>query len=150
MTYLFFCKGVTSYRTKILYVPQRPSLLSGSPQDFLTAITSLSVHDSKPRRQSDPVLTSDSIQQPTADIFERAHQLGEAWEIDRELWTRTWGNLSGGEAQRILLATAVALGTAEVLLLDGECNTNLTQKKSFLIDPFKQNPRPLLTRKLLT
>ena len=121
----FFGKGITSYRTKILYVPQRPSLLSGSPQDFLTAITSLSVHKPKPQyRQENNLGTPNPIptQQPIHNIFENAHQVAETWGIDRELWTRTWGNLSGGEAQRILLATAVALDTAEVLLLDGECN----------------------------
>ncbi|KAJ2972360.1 hypothetical protein NUW54_g12286 [Trametes sanguinea] len=50
------------------------------------------------------------------------HQLArlwsESWGIQRELWDRSWANLSGGEAQRIVLAIAVSLDTAEVLLLD--------------------------------
>lgn len=104
--------GVVSYRTKVLYVSQRPSLLPGSPHEFLTAITSLGIHKSKPlyRRQRNPA----------DEILERAYQIGEAWGIDQDLWARTWGNLSGGEAQRILLASAMAMDTAEVLLLDGE------------------------------
>jgi ABC-type Mn2+/Zn2+ transport system ATPase subunit len=139
----YFCKGITSYRTKILYVPQRPSLLSGSPQDFLTAITSLSVHKSKP--QSPEAIQGSPTEPPT--YIERAYQVGEAWGIDRELWTRTWGNLSGGEAQRILLASAVALDTAEVLLLDGECKRTTESLLINSITFMKQNPRPLSTRK---
>ena len=47
-------------------------------------------------------------------------RVGETWGIDKELWDRNWSNLSGGEAQRISLAAAVGLGTAEILLLDGQ------------------------------
>ena len=50
----------------------------------------------------------------------KAIEVGKAWNIDEELWDRNWGDLSGGEAQRIALATAVGLGQAEILLLDGE------------------------------
>jgi len=42
------------------------------------------------------------------------------WDVDEELWDRDWSNLSGGEAQRVALAIAVGLGTAEILLLDGK------------------------------
>lgn len=52
---------------------------------------------------------------------EKAVDVGKAWGIDEELWDRTWGDLSGGEAQRIALAAAVGLGQAEILLLDGMC-----------------------------
>ena len=49
-----------------------------------------------------------------------AFQISEQWGIDADLWTRSWNNLSG-ETQRILFtAAAVALNTAEALLLDGE------------------------------
>ena len=50
-------------------------------------------------------------------------RVADAWGIDRELWDRNWSNLSGGEAQRIALASAVGLGTAEILLLDGLSDT---------------------------
>ena len=39
--------------------------------------------------------------------------------IEETLWRRDWSNLSGGEAQRIVLAIAIGLNGAEVLLLDG-------------------------------
>lgn len=50
----------------------------------------------------------------------KAIEVGKAWGIDEELWDRNWGDLSGGEAQRLALATAVGLQQAEILLLDGE------------------------------
>ena len=52
-------------------------------------------------------------------------RVGETWGIDKELWDRNWSNLSGGESQRIALASAVGLGTAEILLLDGKQTRNL-------------------------
>lgn len=48
-------------------------------------------------------------------------ELAEKWGIEKHLWRREWGTLSGGEGQRISLAIAIGLGGAEVLLLDGEC-----------------------------
>ena len=53
---------------------------------------------------------------------QHAVEVAKAWGIDEELWDRSWGNLSGGESQRIALATAVGLRSAEVLLLDGTFN----------------------------
>ena len=47
-------------------------------------------------------------------------EVASAWGVDEELWDRTWSNLSGGETQRLALAIAVGLKTAEVLLLDGK------------------------------
>lgn len=46
-------------------------------------------------------------------------ELAESWGIDEELWDRNWSNLSGGEMQRIALAIAVGMRSAEILLLDG-------------------------------
>lgn len=90
----------------MLYVPQRSSLLPGSPHDFLQTITGLAAHRSASRESAE-------------DVFHRGLEISEGWGIDPELWSRAWINLSGGESQRILLAAALALDTAEVLLLDG-------------------------------
>ncbi|KAI6099876.1 P-loop containing nucleoside triphosphate hydrolase protein [Pisolithus croceorrhizus] len=84
-------------RTKVSYVPQRPSLLAGTPRDFLKTVTSF-------RSRAPKVV--------------RRIEVANAWGIDEELWDRNWSNLSGGESQRIALAIAVGLNTAEVLLLD--------------------------------
>jgi ABC-type iron transport system FetAB ATPase subunit len=97
--------GIPFYRTRVLYVPQRPSLLPGSPQDFLFTVSSLDAH--KKARGSGP------------GVFERAIDIAKVWGIDEKLWDREWSNLSGGEAQRIALAAAIGLGTAEIILLDG-------------------------------
>ncbi|KAN0077266.1 P-loop containing nucleoside triphosphate hydrolase protein [Tylopilus felleus] len=97
--------GVPAFRTKVFYVPQRPSLLSGTPRDFLATISSFSS-----RRV--PKSLSDGSG-PTYPI-----EIAKVWGIDEELWDRDWTNLSGGESQRIALATALGLNTAEVLLLD--------------------------------
>lgn len=47
-------------------------------------------------------------------------EVGSQFGIDQSLWDRNWAELSGGEGQRIMMAIGVALGAAEVLLLDGE------------------------------
>ena len=52
--------------------------------------------------------------------MDRPFEVGARFGIDQNLWTRNWAELSGGEGQRIMMAIGVALGTAEVLLLDGE------------------------------
>ena len=95
--------GVPAYRTKITYVPQRPSLLSGTPRDFLATVTSF--RSRKPKR--------------TISGHPNPIEISKAWGIDGEQWDRNWSNLSGGESQRIALAIAVGLNTAEILLLDG-------------------------------
>ncbi|KAG9318506.1 P-loop containing nucleoside triphosphate hydrolase protein [Chiua virens] len=99
--------GVPSFRTKVFYVPQRPSLLSGTPRDFLAAISSFS---------------SRKVSKFASDSSELTYsiEIAKTWGIDEELWDRNWTNLSGGESQRIALATALGLNTAEVLLLDGK------------------------------
>lgn len=97
-----------SFRTKVFYVPQRPSLLSGTPRDFLAAISSFSS-----RRTPRSVSDGSGLTYPI--------EIAKTWGIDEELWDRNWTTLSGGESQRIALATALGLNTAEVLLLDGQC-----------------------------
>ncbi|KAI4517065.1 P-loop containing nucleoside triphosphate hydrolase protein [Schizophyllum commune Loenen D] len=96
--------GAPHYRTQVTYVPQRPSLLPGSPQDFVHQVTHFqarhSSHDS-----ADKVLA-------------RAMETAAGWGVDNALWQRPWTTLSGGEAQRVTLAIALGLDTAEVLLLD--------------------------------
>lgn len=52
--------------------------------------------------------------------MDRPLEVGSEFGIDPKLWNRNWAELSGGEGQRIMMAIGVALGTAEVLLLDGE------------------------------
>ncbi|KAH9934704.1 P-loop containing nucleoside triphosphate hydrolase protein, partial [Fomitopsis serialis] len=98
------------YRTRVLYVPQRASLLPGTPREFMGAVTSFGSYTKtdggKPTKSKAPSIAHETV------------ELAESWGIDEELWDRTWSNLSGGEMQRIALAIAVGMRSAEILLLD--------------------------------
>ena len=106
--------GIPTYRTKVLYIPQRPSLLPLTPKDFVFAVMSFTAQ----KRQS---RESGLASEGRSDTWMgRPLEVGSRFGIDPSLWDRNWAELSGGEGQRIMLAIGVALGTAEVLLLDGE------------------------------
>ncbi|KAJ9095990.1 hypothetical protein QFC21_005353 [Naganishia friedmannii] len=118
---------VPTYRTKVLYVPQRPSLLPGTPKDFLETIISYSSRTTKsgshkggnktnaPPGASSSSSSNNNREQPP---WARALQITKSWGMDPALWQREWATLSGGEGQRMSLAVAVSLGQAEVILLD--------------------------------
>ncbi|KAH9857086.1 P-loop containing nucleoside triphosphate hydrolase protein [Lenzites betulinus] len=107
--------GVPKYRTQVLYVPQRPSLLPGSPRDFLQAVSTFAVHKQSPSAKAKAAATLGlgHAQENGVSSAHGALALAESWGVERELWDRAWANLSGGEAQRIVLAIAVGLDTAE-------------------------------------
>jgi len=107
------CSGIPEYRTRVLYVPQRPALLPGSPRDFLETI-----HRFKSRQNVDDAAGTD------AGHVESAASIAENWGIEAELWDRSWASLSGGEGQRMALVIALAIKGTEVLLLDGERFSN--------------------------
>jgi len=96
--------GVPNYRTKVCYVPQRPSMLPGTPMEFLKT-----VHGFKSRQ---------AYEESEADAIEAAVKLSEHWSVTRDLWDKEWAGLSGGEAQRLALAVAVSLPGPVVLLVD--------------------------------
>ncbi|KZO98853.1 P-loop containing nucleoside triphosphate hydrolase protein [Calocera viscosa TUFC12733] len=112
--------GVPTYRTKVSYVPQRPSMLPGTPMEFLKT-----VHGFKSRQ---------AYETSEADAVENALKLSEHWSIDHDLWDKGWSELSGGEAQRLSLAVAVSLPGAVVLLLDGK-NTDGAASNRILPHP---------------
>ncbi|KAK0197088.1 P-loop containing nucleoside triphosphate hydrolase protein [Armillaria mellea] len=93
--------GIPTYRRKVAYVPQRSPVLPGTSRDFVTKILSLAARSNE-----------------TASSSQNIIDVGAAWSLDHNLWDREWANLSGGESQRIALAVALGLNTAEVLLLD--------------------------------
>lgn len=92
------------------YVPQRPALLPGTPLDYLERMRGFAA-----RKQRAAELASSGIK-PRDPL-----EIAEEWGVERHLWAREWGALSGGEGQRIALAAVLGLGGADVLLLDGEC-----------------------------
>ena len=95
-----------------------------TPRDFLATI---STFDVRPAAHATGGLLSlfgfgskrDAHARPSGSIHD-VFDIAARWGIEAPLWDRTWVNLSGGEVQRIVLAVAVGLRTAEVLLLDGE------------------------------
>jgi len=97
--------GIPLYRTRVLYVPQRPALLPGSPRTFLNTIHSFKSRQNEGGAKADENTTS-------------AAYIAHLWGIENELWDRDWASLSGGEAQRMSLAIALGIKGAEVLLLD--------------------------------
>lgn len=113
--------GVPAFRTRVFYVPQRPALLPGTPRNFMATVTSFQSRKS----------TSES------DLA-RAMEISRGWDVDDELWDRNWTSLSGGEAQRIALAAAMGLNTAEVLLLD-EPTSALDQHSTTLVEEYILN-----------
>jgi len=116
--------GVPTFRTRVLYVPQRASLLPGTPRDFLTRICAFQ------GRRSGQVHGNDG--RPGLDL-QHPEDIARSWGIDSVLWDREWAALSGGEAQRIVLAVALGMDTAEILLLD-EPTSALDPESSLMVE----------------
>lgn len=110
---ILFFTGIPKYRTHVLYVPQRPSILPGTPRDFLYTVASFHAQGSHKSASDDPKKNRHPL------MSTRPIELSQAWGVEERLWDRNWTELSGGEAQRIALAVAVGMETAEVILLDG-------------------------------
>ena len=99
--------GYPYYRTLVQYIPQRTSILAGTPLDFLKTCQG---YASRKKRVKE--ISND---RPSLDPMD----IAEEWGIQKFLWNRDWGTLSGGEAQRIALAIGIGLGGADIILLDG-------------------------------
>ena len=89
----------------MLYIPQRPSLLPGTPRAFLETVQTFGSR----QRSSDKQAT-----------HENPIDIAHSWGLPNDAWDRAWSTLSGGEAQRISLAIGIGIPGAEIVLLDGE------------------------------
>ena len=127
--------GVPTYRTYVQYIPQRPSLLPGTPRDLMETLSTFHAR-STPERPSEG-----------RDHFDSSMVLAERWGIAKELWDRPWSLLSVGESQRLSLAIAYGFNRAEVLMLDGACFIINNAPLSFIFDlpGIFKNRRPGLT-----
>ncbi|CAE6428049.1 unnamed protein product, partial [Rhizoctonia solani] len=115
--------GIPAYRTRVLYVPQRPSMLPSTPRHFLTTINGFSSRAShKEKAQSPTYGAASSEHDDDRTQFgsgpQDPFQIAKEWGLADDVWDRGWVTLSGGEAQRVLLAIAAGLRGTEVLLLD--------------------------------
>ncbi|WVR03516.1 hypothetical protein IAU60_000507 [Kwoniella sp. DSM 27419] len=107
--------GGPLWRVKVAYVPQRPSILPGTPLSFLDRIRTFSARQGGSSRETEGgEYGSRGDRERETDPLE----LAQEWGVDKTLWQRDWTTLSGGEAQRIALAVAVGVGGADILLLD--------------------------------
>ena len=96
------CKNLTHWRRQVRYVSQSKVDIPGTPADFVQRIASLQAWRSL---LSVSALSADTI------------ELLQEWGLTASALDREWNKLSGGEAQRVYLAIAVASRPA-VLIMD--------------------------------
>ncbi|CAG8628573.1 25470_t:CDS:2 [Gigaspora margarita] len=91
--------GIPNWRTRVMYVPQRTPIMQGTPLEFHENVLKFKSQQKDRYKYDDPV------------------EIAERWNVNRDLWEKSWNQLSGGEIQRISLAIALSC-KPQILLLD--------------------------------
>ncbi|CED84467.1 Multidrug/pheromone exporter, ABC superfamily [Phaffia rhodozyma] len=125
--------GVPKYRTLVAYVPQRPSLLPDNPTKHLEHVKTFGSRREQSGGSSSGwfgwgkkgvrLEGEEDERNNGGDQVLDPMELAKQWDIQRPLWDRNWGDLSGGESQRINLACAFGRGNGlgsgpQIVLLD--------------------------------
>ena len=108
------------WRQRVRYVTQGQVNAPGTPRDFIDRITSF-----RSRRRDSRSISHSEMMVACRDFL-------VSWRMDASSLEKRWSVLSGGEAQRVIVAIALA-SRPQVLLLD-ECTSALDLTTKILVE----------------